>query len=365
MKWLNEYRIRFLLVGIVVAIVISSGNSKADFTFGEPANLGPNINSPNEDLPGSISPDGLSLYFSSNRSGSMEGDIYVSTRETTDDAWGTPVNLGPPVNSSAEDHCPIISNDGLTLYFSSLRAGGYGCLDIWVTTRETIGDNWSETSNLGSTVNSPENDFTMSMPFDGLALYFYSMNRPGGYGSTDIWLSRRATTDDPWDEPLNLGPTVNSSYSDGSPCISADGLSLFFHSDRPSGFGEFDLYMTTRATINNDWGIPVNLGSTINTSSRDGVTTISPDGTTLFFSSNRPGGYGSGDLWQVPILPIVDLNTDGIVDAADMCIIVDNWGTDDPLCDIGPMPWGNGIVDVEDLIVLAEHLFEEVPQTGR
>jgi N-acetylneuraminic acid mutarotase len=59
--------------------------------------------------------------------------------------------------------------------------------------------------------------------------------------------------------------------------------------------------------------------------------------------------------------PVVDLNADGIVDAADMCIIVDNWGTDEPLCDIGPMPWGDGIVDVEDLIVLAEHLFEEVP----
>ena len=69
------------------------------------------------------------------------------------------------------------------------------------------------------------------------------------------------------------------------------------------------------------------------------------------------------DLWQVPIIPIVDLNGDGIVDAADMCIVVDNWGTDNQLCDIGPMPWGDGIIDVQDLIVLAEHLFEEVPPT--
>jgi hypothetical protein len=67
------------------------------------------------------------------------------------------------------------------------------------------------------------------------------------------------------------------------------------------------------------------------------------------------------DIWQVPIIPVVDLNADGIVDGTDLTIIVDNWGTDDPLCDIGPMPWGDGIVDVQDLIVLAEHLFEEIP----
>jgi hypothetical protein len=88
---------------------------------------------------------------------------------------------------------------------------------------------------------------------------------------------------------------------------------------------------------------------------------ISADGLSLFFGSNRPGGYGSGDIWQVPIIPVVDFNVDGIVDSADMIIMVDNWGTDNSLCDIGPMPWGDGIVDVQDLIVLAEHLFEEIP----
>jgi hypothetical protein len=63
----------------------------------------------------------------------------------------------------------------------------------------------------------------------------------------------------------------------------------------------------------------------------------------------------------VRIEPIVDLNSDGIVDSADICIIIDHWGTDQPLCDVGPMPWGDGIVDVQDLIVLAEHLFKEIP----
>jgi len=69
---------------------------------------------------------------------------------------------------------------------------------------------------------------------------------------------------------------------------------------------------------------------------------------------------GSYDLWQVSIIPIIDFNADGIVDSADLCIMVDYWGTDNSLCDIGPMPWGDGVVDVEDMKVLAEHLFEEV-----
>jgi hypothetical protein len=92
----------------------------------------------------------------------------------------------------------------------------------------------------------------------------------------------------------------------------------------------------------------------------------SHNGSTLYFASERPGGLGGiyGDIYQAPIIPIVDFNGDRIVDAEDMCILVDHWGEDYPLCDIGPMPWGDGIVDVQDLVVLAEHLFEETLPPG-
>jgi len=99
------------------------------------------------------------------------------------------------------------------------------------------------------------------------------------------------------------------------------------------------------------------LGSTINSLASQGYPNISADGSTLFFRASLTGRRSGGDIWQAPIIPIVDFNADGIVDAADMCIMVDYWGTDNPLCDIGPMPWGDGVVDVQDLIVLAEHLF--------
>ena len=88
------------------------------------------------------------------------------------------------------------------------------------------------------------------------------------------------------------------------------------------------------------------------------------DGSILYFVSTRPGGTGRFDIWQASVDPIVDLNGDGIVDANDIALMADHWGTDNPLCDVGPMPWGDGTVNAEDLIVLAGHLFERFPPAG-
>jgi hypothetical protein len=119
--------------------------------------------------------------------------------------------------------------------------------------------------------------------------------------------------------------------------------------------------MTIRKSIDEPFEQPVMLPEPVNLpSSVDCNPCLLFDGSTLYFVSNRPGGLGGWDIWQASIEPIVDLNGDGIVNADDMCMVVDSWGTDDSLCDIGPMPWGDGIVDVQDLVVLAEHLFEEI-----
>ena len=366
MKWLDCYKIRLILVGFVAAIVLGGGSAKADFIFGEPMNLGPPVNSAYVETAPFISADGLSLYFTSNRPGG-EGlwDLWVTTRETKDDEWGTPMNLGPPVNSWDYEHGTSISADGLSLFFMSNRPGGCGGpQDLWVATRDTVDAPWSEPVNLGPTVNSSAKEVAPSISADGLTLYFsdFVNPRPGGYGSDDLWLTTRETIHDPWGEPVNLGPTVNSSSVDGRPLISADGLSLYFDSDRPGGYGQGDLYVTRRATLSDPWGTPVNLGPTVNSSAWEELPSISADGFTLYFDSeNRSGGLGSFDLWQAPILPVVDFNGDGIVDSADMCMMVEHWGTDEPFYDIGPTPFGDGIVDVHDLIVLAEHLFEEIP----
>jgi len=349
---------------ISISLLVVTGSLRADYFFGTPTNLGPTVNSSAADPHPSISPDGLELYFDSFRPGQYgNGDIWVTTRVTVDDEWGEPTHLGQPVNSSHYDGRACLTTDGLSLYFWSGRSGGYGGGDIWVTTRATRNDDWGTALNLGPTVNSSDDELYPSLSFDGLQLFFceYSSFRPGGVGKSDLWTTVRPTVSDPWGPPLNLGPTVNSSDHDRAPSISSDRLMLFFTSKRSGGQGEQDIWVARRATIDAPWAEPVNLGPMVNSSAKDAGPNISADGRTLYFHSNRPGGYGNYDLWQATIEPVVDLNADGIVDAADMCIVVDYWGTDEPLCDIGPMPWGDGIVDVQDLIVLAEHLFEEFP----
>ncbi|MFC1634412.1 LamG-like jellyroll fold domain-containing protein [Planctomycetota bacterium] len=368
MKRLNGDRMRLVVFGIAAGIVFGGGIVKADFTFGEPVNLGPTVNSSSGDAPDCISYDGLELYFDSNRSGGYGGwDLWVSTRETIDDDWGAPVNLGPEVNTSRSDACAIISADGLELYFTSYnRSGGYGGWDVWVTRRSTKDEAWGTPVNLGPPINSSADEGTPNISPDGLELYFGSI-RPGGYGSDDIWVSKRATKNDPWGEPMNLGPIVNSPSSESITFLSPNGLLLFFSEDtgqpiRSGGFGNIDLWVTRRSSVSDPWGTPVNLGPIVNTSSLDGGPVISFDGSTLYFASERPGGYGGawGDIYQSQIIPLIDLNADGIVDATDMCIVVDHWGENYSLCDIGPTPLGDGIVDVEDLVALSEHLFKEV-----
>ncbi|MHC4353122.1 MAG: protease inhibitor I42 family protein, partial [Planctomycetota bacterium] len=230
--------------------------------------------------------------------------------------------------------------------------------------RESTADEWGTPVNLGPAINTSEFEEAASISPDGLVLIWDS-DRPGGFGESDIWMSTRSTRDEPWGPPVNLGPNINTQDLEATAFLSADGGTLFFTAwPRSQGYGDFDIWMARKSNDANDWDAPVNLGPIINTEYSEYCPSISSDGTTLYFSDMplpRPDGFGFEDLWQASIIPVVDLNADGFVDAADMCIIVDNWGTDNSLCDVGPMPWGDGTVDVEDLIVLAEHLFEVVP----
>ena len=354
MKWLNGYRIRLVLVGLVAAIVLGGGSAKADFTFGTPTELGPPIWSPGHDPQGScFSRDGLELYFCSNRPGGFGGkDIWVATREKLDAPWGEPVNLGSPVNDAGSQIEPAISPDGLELYF-----GDWSDWNIRVCKRPSKDAPWSSPEFLGPPVGLG-NEGSAEFSADGLSLYFAS-KRSGGYGRLDVWVSTRATTDNPWGEPTNLGPNVNTPANDSYPSISSDGRVLFFNSDRPGSYNPstYDIWVTKRATKSDYWGPPVNCDIINNSTTVGGGKfdpAISPDGSVLYFERGM-------DMWQSTITPIVDFNDDGIVDAGDVCIMIEHWYTDEPLCDIGPMPWGDGIVDVQDLIVIAEHLFEEIP----
>ena len=150
---------------------------------------------------------------------------------------------------------------------------------------------------------------------------------------------------------MNIGPPVNGTANDGDPTLSADGRVLFFTSTRPGGYGSNDLWMSQRKTAEQAWGTPMNLGPLVNWGDDDMTSDISADGSTLIFSSYCGLFYGGYELFEVSLVPDVDFNHDGLVNNDDLVVQVDHWGQDEPLCDIGPMPWGDGVVDVEDLKV--------------
>ena len=342
-----------ILMSVATLLALGIGNARADFIFGEPVNTGPTVNGEAEDWGASFSADGLELYFSSRRSGGYgNDDLWVSMRATTEDEWGIPANLGSTVNSSARDYSLSISSDGLELYFASKRSGGLGSTDLWVTSRATTNDLWGKPENLGSNINTSSSDGRPCISHDGLELYF-SSKRSDEYDQ--IWVTQRATKDGPWGTPVKLAPPVNIAAVDFQSSLSADGLTMFFCSWR-GGYGEQDIWVTTRATKDSPWTEPKNVGGTINTSDWETEPALTHDDSILCYTSRHPGGSGGFDLWQVAIEPVIDFNSDNRIDIQDLVLLVEHWGENYSLCDIGPTPLGDGIVDVQDLVVLTEHM---------
>jgi len=364
MKRLNCTKIRFVLVGVIAALVLGGGRAKADFTFGEPVNLGPTINTAAFENSPYISADGLSLYFASQRPGGYgSGDLWLSTRDTTEDDWAEPVNLGPLVNGPSEEYQPAISTDGLELYFGRVRGDSPALgIDLWVARRDTTNEPWDQPVKLDLIVDTTDSEAAPSLSADGLELYFCF----GKWDAPEISLAvtKRDTKDAPWGVPVSLGAVVNNWPCQVDPRISSDGLLLLFsdcamYSPRPGGFGANDMWLTMRETKDSDWGEPVNLGQPVNSEFYDYCGMISADGSILYFSGNHDGEVDD-NLWQAPIIPIVDFNGDKKVDIDDLVILIEYWGTSESLCDIGPMPWGDGTLDAADLEVLMRYWQQEI-----
>jgi len=188
-----------------------------------------------------------------------------------------------------DDAGQSLTGDGLTLFYSSTAQGGSGDLDLWMVTRPALDStNWSAPVNLGPTVNSSEIDENPSLSPDGLSLYFDSL-RPGGQGGYDIWVATRPNRNSAFGTPVNLGPHVNSAYDDGIPIVSADNCTLVFTSiNRPGGLGDYDVWMSTRADPSLPWGPATNPGAPINSTDGDFPVALSRDGLLLFIKSWRP-----------------------------------------------------------------------------
>jgi len=200
-------------------------------------------------------------------------------------------NLGELINSAKPDYYPFVAKDESYIVFTSRRTGaiefdGFYQSDIYYS--ENINGSFQKAKQIGALVNSEFDDQVVGLSDDARKLFIYFDNIKS-YG--DIYTSVRINKR--FERLVKMGSTVNASSLETSASISADGSTLFFTSDRPGGYGGHDLYMT-RKLPNNEWALPQNLGPALNTQYNEDFPTLSGDGQTLYFCSqghNSMGGY--------------------------------------------------------------------------
>ena len=266
----------------------------------DPVNMGPAINSADAEYSPAVTADGQTLVFTrrinsklaarGNRVTEVE-DFYVSY--WLDGVWTEAVNLGPPINTSNNEGAQSLSADGRDLYFTACnRPDGMGSCDLYYSRR--TGQAWQPPVNLGPVVNSSSWDSHPSVSSDGKELYFASA-RGGGYGKMDIWVSTKSE-DGQWQAPKNLGPVVNSGGREMSPFIHPDNQTLYFASDGHPGMGGLDIFFS-RKDEDGQWTTPVNIGYPINTHNDEFSLVIDAGGHTAWYASDQPGGHGLMDLY--------------------------------------------------------------------
>ncbi|WP_316814847.1 OmpA family protein [Pedobacter nyackensis] len=200
------------------------------------------------------------------------------------------VNIGPQINSKYRDYFPSVTADGNQMIFTRKIDDNE---DFFLSTRKE--NMWTTPIPLSEKINTSKyNEGAQSISPDGMYLFFTGCNRPDGFGRCDIYVSHKNGKN--WGEPFNLGAPVNSSYWESQPAISPDGTTLYFVSNRPGGIGGYDIW---KSKLNADgyWTVPENLGPDINTPYDEHTPFIHPDGKTLYFSSNGWPGMGDKDIF--------------------------------------------------------------------
>jgi Tol biopolymer transport system component len=236
-----------------------------------------------------VSSDETELYFTSARAGQQ--DIFVSTRPSREAVWSAPENVGSLVNDPTGDDFSLrLSGDGLVLYFASTRGGGFGKSDLYVATRASKRQLWDRASNLGPVLNTDAFEAFPTPTADGKTLYF---NRSTTFDSqdSDIWVSSREVPGEQWTPPQRLPGRINSERAEFSPSVSSDGNTMYFASERS---GSIELWVSSRRP-GQVWGDPQRLGAGVNVPL---AMTLAPFVTanqrSLYFMAARPdAGQGA------------------------------------------------------------------------
>lgn len=269
------------------------------------------INTPKSEYFPSLTIDGQIMYFTFADGKKGGEDIYYS--QLIANTWIKPKNMGSPFSTKENDAVNSVSADGNTLVLFGSYKGYIGGGDNYYVERTTKG--WSEIKAFPKPVNSVYWDCDGFLTADGKAFLFTS-DRKGGVGefvkggqffhgeyegNTDIWVSVK--NDSGWGVPVNLGSIVNTPFSERSPFLHPDGRTLYFSSDGHYGLGSLDVFKCVRQndTSWTDWSEPINLGKEINTAGYDVAYKISTDGKYAYFSSDREGGKGGYDIYSIKL----------------------------------------------------------------
>lgn len=282
-----------------------------------PENLGPNVNSVDDEYLPALTVDGGTLVFTrrfprkptTTATTAEEEDFYISQR--TASGWSKAIRMAEPVNSNDNEGAQCVSQDGRVMFFTACgRRDGGGRCDIYMCTNK--GDKWSRPRNLGPDVNSAAWESQPSFSIDGKTLYF-SSDRKGGYGGKDIW--KTVFMNGHWTAPENLGPTINTPGDESSPYIHYDDKTLYFSSNGHAGMGGLDLFLSH--CTDTGWETPTNLGYPINSAGDESGLIVAANGSTAIYASEREGGFGGQDLYAfelpVEVRAAVTFNVKGCV----------------------------------------------------
>ncbi len=276
-------------------------NSMAHPVLFKPENLGDSINSAYDDYINAVTADEQQMFLTrklprvrrvSTESTEFNEDFYKAVK--TDSIWRKSVNIGPPVNTEENEGALCISPDGKFIFFAACnRPDGFGSCDLYWSKK--TGDTWSDPENLGSIVNSSTWDSQPSFSSDGKTLYFAS-KRQGGKGSSDIWKTE-LQPDGSWSIPVNLGDSINTRYEEMAPFIHPDNRTLYFSSRGHQGMGGYDLFYS-RLDADGIWSTPVDMGYPINTYADEITLVVNAKGDLAYISSDKLGGKGGMDIYS-------------------------------------------------------------------
>jgi len=296
--------VRYIIISFLVCLgflVPEKGNAQ-NYTFGEAKKLDGNVNSLAEESLPIVSPKGDKLYFvrtfhETNTGGKLAGqDIWMSSR-VDGGAWSLATNTFPTLNNQRNNGVIGLSADESTIFL--LNAYNPNTVKIHGIAKALwIGNEWSNPYEIKIPGLQSDNTFVgfyVSKSDDAILI---SMNAPGTYGAEDLYICVR-DNNGKWKAPENLGATINTKGYEISPFLSDDGNTLFFASDGHNGYGSSDIYMSRR--LYDSWVLwskPINLGPNINSAGFDAYLTIWADKET-YFVSTRDTEYA--DIYQAPI----------------------------------------------------------------